>query len=44
MDSRRESEPSFEGTPEIGWALRSDAQGRGYAREALGKVLRWADQ
>jgi RimJ/RimL family protein N-acetyltransferase len=44
MDSRRESEPSFEGIPEMGWALRSDAQGNGFAREALFEVLRWADQ
>lgn len=28
----------------MGWALRSDAQGQGFAREALSEILRWADQ
>jgi RimJ/RimL family protein N-acetyltransferase len=29
--------------PEIGWALTVAAQGRGYATEALRKVLEWGD-
>lgn len=43
MDSRRDTRPSFEGTPEAGWALAPQAQGRGYAREAVAAVLAWAD-
>lgn len=43
MDSRRDTVPSFEGTPEMGWALCSWAQGRGFAREALDAALGWAD-
>ena len=43
MDSRRATEPSFEGTPEAGWALASWAHRRGFAGEALGAMLAWAD-
>lgn len=43
MDSRRATDPSFEGTPEVGWALASHAHGQGYAAEALGAILGWAD-
>lgn len=34
---------SVQGLPEIGWALAVEAQGRGYATEALHKVLEWGD-
>jgi RimJ/RimL family protein N-acetyltransferase len=43
MDSRRDTMPSFEGTPEMGWALCSWAHGRGFAHEALDAALGWAD-
>jgi RimJ/RimL family protein N-acetyltransferase len=43
MDSRRSTEPSFEGTPEAGWVLAPWAHGRGFAREALVAMLGWAD-
>ena len=33
--------PQF-GEVEVGWALRADAQGRGYATEAGGAWVRWA--
>lgn len=43
MDSRRDTRPSFEGTPEAGWALNPAHHGRGYAREAVAAMLAWAD-
>ena len=43
MDSRRDTQPSFEGSPEIGFAFTPHAQGRGYAREALAAAIAWAD-
>jgi RimJ/RimL family protein N-acetyltransferase len=43
MDSRRDTDPSFEGRPEVGWALSPAMHGRGYALEALQAVLGWAD-
>ena len=43
MDSRRDTQPSFEGTPEAGWAFAPAAGGRGYAREAVSALLAWAD-
>ncbi len=43
MDSRRDTRPSFEGTPEVGWALAAQAHGRGYATEAVAALLAWAD-
>ncbi len=42
-DFRRGLHPSIEGIPEIGWALCVEAQGRGYATEALRKVVEWGD-
>lgn len=36
-------EPSLDGIPEIGWALAPDAQGRGFATEAVGAAVAWAD-
>lgn len=32
------------GAPEIGWAFRTDAQGQGYAIEAVNRILEWADE
>ncbi len=43
MEARRDIEPSFEGEPEIGWALVPSAHGKGYASEAVGAALAWAD-
>jgi RimJ/RimL family protein N-acetyltransferase len=42
-DFHRDLVPSFGDTPESGWALAPWASGRGYATEALGGVLAWAD-
>jgi RimJ/RimL family protein N-acetyltransferase len=44
MEARRAITPSFEGEPEIGWALVPAAQGKGYAAEALQAALGWADR
>ena len=44
MEAKRDIEPSFEGEPEIGWALVPAAHGRGYASEAVGAALAWADE
>lgn len=41
MDAKRAIEPALDGMPELGWALAHDAQGKGYAREALVAVLAW---
>lgn len=43
MDSRRATEPSYEGTPEAGWTLAPHAHGQGYALEAMQALLAWAD-
>jgi len=40
---KREIQPSIEGTPELGWALISQAQGKGYATEALRAAVAWGD-
>lgn len=42
-DYHRDLPPSVQGLPEIGWALAVEAHGRGYASEALRKVLEWGD-
>ncbi|MDR9784045.1 GNAT family N-acetyltransferase [Rhizobium redzepovicii] len=41
MESRREMEPSIEGTMEVGWALMPSVHGRGYATEALTALIGW---
>ena len=43
MDVKRGLTPTLDGMPEVGWALATDAQGRGYASEALAAVLAWGD-
>lgn len=43
-DWKREIEPSVEGLPEIGWAIKTAAQGRGLATEVIEAALGWADQ
>jgi RimJ/RimL family protein N-acetyltransferase len=42
-DFHRDLPQSVQGLPEIGWALAAEVHGRGYATEALGKVLEWGD-
>jgi RimJ/RimL family protein N-acetyltransferase len=42
-DFKREIEPSFGGTPEIGWGLAPWAHGRGFATEAVGAAVAWGD-
>jgi RimJ/RimL family protein N-acetyltransferase len=42
-DFRRDFTPSIAGVPEIGWALATHAHGRGYATEALRRVVEWGD-
>lgn len=42
-DYRRDTTPSIEGIPEAGWVFKSDAQGKGYATEAVTRMLQWAD-
>lgn len=43
QDMRRDFEPSIEGTLETGWALIPSAHGKGYATEAVGALIAWAD-
>ena len=40
--TRTEVGQSFDGAPEIGWRLRREAWGQGYASEAAGAWLDWA--
>ncbi|MBO9707643.1 MAG: GNAT family N-acetyltransferase [Caulobacter sp.] len=40
-DFRRGLEPSIDGTPEMGWALATWAQGQGFASEAVAAALSW---
>jgi RimJ/RimL family protein N-acetyltransferase len=42
-DLRRDTRPSFAGTPEMGWALSPQFHGMGSAREAVDAALRWCD-
>ncbi len=42
-DFRRDIEPSFDGALEAGWVLHPDAQGRGFATEAVRAALDWSD-
>ncbi len=43
-DFKRQIAPSFEGIPEIGWALTPRAHGKGYATEALRGAIAWGDR
>lgn len=43
-DFKRQIAPSFDGIPEIGWALMPWAQGRGLATEAVRRAVAWGDQ
>jgi RimJ/RimL family protein N-acetyltransferase len=43
-DYKRDITPSFNDTPEAGWALAPHAHGKGYATEALSAIVRWGDK
>ncbi|MBX9765744.1 MAG: GNAT family N-acetyltransferase, partial [Bdellovibrionales bacterium] len=43
-DFKREVTPSILGEPELGWALISESQGKGYATEALRAALSWGEK
>jgi RimJ/RimL family protein N-acetyltransferase len=42
-DFKRDMTPSIEGEPEMGWVFAREAQGHGYASEAVEAGLKWAD-
>jgi RimJ/RimL family protein N-acetyltransferase len=43
-DFKRDMTPGIEGIPEMGWIMTRQAQGRGYATEAVLAALDWADE
>ena len=43
-DFHRAFEPSIEGVPEMGWVLDPWCHGRGFASEAVGAALAWAQR
>src|SRR5215213_10167331 len=43
-DFKRDMSPSIEDIPEMGWIVAPQAQGQGYATEAVLAALTWADQ
>jgi RimJ/RimL family protein N-acetyltransferase len=43
-DFKRGMTPSIEGLPEMGWIMAREAQGQGYATEAVHAALAWADE
>ena len=43
-DYRRALEPPIDGLPEAGWVLAAAEHGRGFATEAVGAILGWADR
>lgn len=42
-DFKRDLVPNIEGLPEMGWIMAREAQGQGYATEAVLAALAWAD-
>jgi RimJ/RimL family protein N-acetyltransferase len=40
-DFQRELSPTLDGKPELGWVLRTEFHGQGYATEALRKIIAW---
>ncbi|MFL6857831.1 MAG: GNAT family N-acetyltransferase [Allosphingosinicella sp.] len=43
-DFKRAMTPSIEGLPEMGWVFSPHVHGQGYASEAVGAALAWADE
>ena len=43
-DFKRDMQPRIEDMPEMGWIFAPQAQGRGYAYEAVMAALGWADE
>jgi RimJ/RimL family protein N-acetyltransferase len=43
-DFARDLSPPIKGIPEFGWVLDPSFHGRGYATEAVGAALQWADE
>jgi RimJ/RimL family protein N-acetyltransferase len=43
-DFKRDMTPSIEGRPEMGWMFLPEAQGQGYAHEAVVAGVQWADR
>ena len=43
-DFKREMNPSIREIPELGWALKPEFHGKGYALEALNEVIAWAEK
>ncbi len=41
---QRSIEPRLDGKPEAGWVFTTSSQGQGYAREAVTRMLEWADK
>jgi RimJ/RimL family protein N-acetyltransferase len=44
LDAKRELDPPFGDTPEVGWVLDTQAHGKGYATEAVRAALDWGDR
>lgn len=43
-DFKRDISPSLDGMPEFGWVLAPGAHGKGYAKEAAGAAIAWAEK
>lgn len=43
-DYQRDITPSLAGRPEAGWVLKTSEHGRGFATEAVTRMLAWADE
>lgn len=43
-DYKRDITPSFVGTPELGWVLRSDLHGKGMGTETVKAAQAWGDR
>ncbi len=43
LNAMRELDPPLPDKPEAGWVLNETGRGKGYAREAVGAMLAWAD-
>lgn len=44
LASKRDMQPTTEGTLETGWLIAAEVQGRGYASEAVGAAVAWAER